>query len=130
MGDSRFATLSQYGFILVPALRARCPLLLPPPPPPPPLLLSLWRTTARISAPSFGHIRRTYGLHAAVVFLPRQILATTLPTHCCFSQPAGAVTTGSAPRVSVFPSSSCQVSCEHRPGTLELAGGLTGYAAR
>jgi len=61
-------------------------------PPPPPLLLLLWRTTDRISAPSFGHVRRTYGLHAAVVFLPRQILATTLPAHCCFSQPAGAVT--------------------------------------
>merc|ERR1712194_532806 len=55
MGDSRFATLSQYGLILVPALRARCPLLLPPPPPPPPLLLSLWRTTARVSATFAGH---------------------------------------------------------------------------
>ena len=52
----------------------------------------LWRTTARISAPWFGHVRRTYGLPAAVVFPPRQVLATTLPAHCCFSQPAGAVT--------------------------------------
>merc|ERR1712194_939149 len=88
------------------------------------------RTAARISAPSSGHARRTFGLRSAAVSLSRQILATTLPAHCCFSQPAGAVTTGSAPRVSVPRLLRVKFRAEHRPDTLELAGGLTGYAAR